>query len=348
MIKEQHFAQALEKGVLSIEQVAALKALAVQYPDDDDLMAQPVASADEENFRFLTSFNDIFVTIGIALFLGALTYIVRAPMKEYLAPFSNLFVVVASWFLARYFTLKKRMALPSIVLLLIFTGFTFWLLTDIFSFLKMSSNVANLFSAFFTSIATYMHWRTFRVPITVASGAATLITIVWSLAVIIFGPKVETIIKPFIFISGLITFGIAMRFDAQDTLRQTRYTDIAFWLHLLAAPMIVHPLVIDMVSSGKELSFISSCLILGLFTLLGLIALLVDRRAILVSSLSYAGYALAVLIGSSGFKQDFVFPATIFVLGAAILLLSAGWTPLRAKVLRHAPAQWKLYLPQAL
>ena len=40
---------------------------------------------------------------------------------------------------------------------------------------------------------------------------------------------------------GIGVFLLAMRWDSSDRARLTRRTDVAFWLHLLAAPMIVHP-----------------------------------------------------------------------------------------------------------
>ena len=43
---------------------------------------------------------------------------------------------------------------------------------------------------------------------------------------------------------GLAIFATAMKFDMSDRNRVTQRTDIAFWLHLLAAPLIVHSVVI--------------------------------------------------------------------------------------------------------
>ena len=73
---------------------------------------------DEESFRLLTGFNDIFVSIAIALLLVSLAWI----GGEVWAGLGGLGVAVASWFLAEYFTRQRRMALPSIMLLLSFVG----------------------------------------------------------------------------------------------------------------------------------------------------------------------------------------------------------------------------------
>jgi hypothetical protein len=42
---------------------------------------------------------------------------------------------------------------------------------------------------------------------------------------------------------GLRVFAAAMSFDLSDRDRMTRRSDCAFWLHLLAAPLIVHSLI---------------------------------------------------------------------------------------------------------
>src|SRR5215207_6751034 len=65
---------------------------------------------DEERLRLITGFNDIFVTIGIALFLGALGYL----LSTYGGLVSSLGGAIAAWGLAEVFTKRKRMALPSI------------------------------------------------------------------------------------------------------------------------------------------------------------------------------------------------------------------------------------------
>ena len=42
----------------------------------------------------------------------------------------------------------------------------------------------------------------------------------------------------FVLVLGIGVFLFAMRWDSSDPARVTRRSDVAFWLHLLAAPMI--------------------------------------------------------------------------------------------------------------
>ena len=46
----------------------------------------------------------------------------------------------------------------------------------------------------------------------------------------------------FVLLLGVGVFLFAMWWDASDRARLTRRSDVAFWLHLLAAPMIAHPI----------------------------------------------------------------------------------------------------------
>ena len=98
---------AVAKGVLDRNAADNLTEFLLQNRD-------AASDPDEERLRLITGFNDIFVTIGIALFLGALYYLLGYGLQ------GSLGVAVASWGLAEVFTKRKRMALPSIVLLVTF------------------------------------------------------------------------------------------------------------------------------------------------------------------------------------------------------------------------------------
>jgi hypothetical protein len=75
-------------------------------------------AADEESFRLITGFNDIFVSIAAVILLVAVGWI-----GESIHPaLAGAFVAGSAWFLAEYFTRKRRMALPSIVLVLAFSA----------------------------------------------------------------------------------------------------------------------------------------------------------------------------------------------------------------------------------
>ena len=56
------------------------------------------------------------------------------------------------------------------------------------------------------------------------------------------GESAKNLILGFVLLLGIGMFLFAMWWDASDRARLTRRSDVAFWLHLLAAPMIAHPI----------------------------------------------------------------------------------------------------------
>jgi hypothetical protein len=96
-------------------------------------MQRSQPAVDEEQFRFITGFNDIFVhrrgdpagrsrldrPVDRYVYAGLA---VEVDGPSFLAPAA---VAAASWGLALFFTARRRMALPSILLLLAFVGAVF-------------------------------------------------------------------------------------------------------------------------------------------------------------------------------------------------------------------------------
>src|SRR5262245_52044597 len=62
MLREEDLTVAVAEGIVTEPQAAALRALAQQRAK-----ARAAMHGDDERFRFLRSFNDIFLTVGIAL-----------------------------------------------------------------------------------------------------------------------------------------------------------------------------------------------------------------------------------------------------------------------------------------
>jgi hypothetical protein len=343
MISDAALGSAVDRGILTAAQVEQLIALERESAP----RTEPV---DDEKLRFISGFGDVFVTMGLGLFLGALGYFIdqaAGPTVMWAG------LAVAAWALAEFFTRKRRMALPSIVLLAVFAVASFFAIAfalgarprgnlgpfELNTDLPLMLGAASLL----TSALVAVHYWRFRVPVTVAAGVAALVlTLIYALVAI--SPELSKRIFEYVVLScGILIFALAMRFDMSDPMRLTRRTDIAFWLHLLAAPMIVHSLISSLFQA-RALDITSAVIVLAIFLLLGLIALLVDRRAMLVSGLGYAGYAFGTLIREAGLSNETV-PLTLLVLGAFVLLLSAGWRPLRGALTKLLPQDLVRRLP---
>jgi hypothetical protein len=331
-------------------------------PDAADGLRRHVAAqrrapaVDEESFRLLTGFNDIFVSIAIGLLLAAVAAI-GGQVSPYLpAPL----VAAAAWGLAEYFTRQRRMALPSILLLIAFVGgvaatlaipfgenaeaFGNWL-KSVSSEERVQIAIVGTIAATIaavTAAAAWIHWRRFTVPITVAAGAVAVVAVVLSLIIGLI-PAARAAIYPLVLLAGIGLFAFAMRWDMSDPERRTRRSDVAFWLHLAAAPMIAHALFNLLGVFDGTMDVGRAIVVLLLYVAFALIALAVDRRALLVSSLAYVLYALYALFEQAG-AVELSAGFTGLVIGSALLLLSAFWHRARARVVaqlggagRHLP-----------
>ncbi|HET8728839.1 MAG TPA: hypothetical protein VFO41_15145, partial [Alphaproteobacteria bacterium] len=125
MYSQQELDDAIASGVISADAADALRAHIERQ--------RSTTITDEEQFRLITGFNDIFVSIAAAILLFAVGWIGQSIGQStglvisehgetgpsFLAP---LAVAATAWPLALFFTARRRMALPSILLLLAFVG----------------------------------------------------------------------------------------------------------------------------------------------------------------------------------------------------------------------------------
>ncbi len=320
--------------------------------------------ADEEQFRLLTGFNDIFVSIAAVILLFAVGWIgqsigsglgiaVESDGPSLLAP---LAIAATAWGLALFFTAKRRMALPSIILLLAFVGGI--LLTVAFGVTSLIGTetlennpalggVVAAVSGIVAAAAAWVHWRTFRVPITVAAGTAAAAGMVVGVIMAIFGERLEdaqNLVLGIVLLLGIGVFLFAMWWDSSDRARLTRRSDVAFWLHLLAAPMIIHPVFTLLGLNDGNATIGEGLVVIALYVVIGLTALAIDRRALLVSALAYVLYALTELFKQFGAVELNV-ALTALVIGSALLMLSAFWHQSRRAIVVRLPEALRDKLP---
>ena len=363
MYSQQELDDAVEAGVISTESANALRAH-VQGQ-------RSTAIPDEEQFRLITGFNDIFVSIAAAILLFAVGWIGQSIGQStglyisdngdvgpsFLAP---LAIAATAWGLALFFTARRRMALPSILLLLAFVGGVLvtsaFVLVQIIGADRFNNNQSDLLgatvggiSAAIAAVAAWIHWLRFQVPITIAAGAAAVAGIFLAIVIAIVQPgdseAGKNLILGFVLLLGIGVFLFAMWWDSSDRARITRRSDVAFWLHLLAAPMIAHPIFTLMGVNSGAIGTGEGLLVVALYVLFGLTALAVDRRALLVSALAYVLFALTELFKRFGAVELNV-ALTALIIGSALLLLSAYWHQARRLIVTRLPSAVQARLPE--
>lgn len=328
-----------------------------------------IPAVDEEHFRLITGFNDIFVSIACLLVVFAAAAVGTELVA---APLGGLLVAAASWTMAEAFTLRRRMALPSIILLLTFVlglGVAAYSVLDqaipkhavqtayvmdgkqhrwvSWVHLPWEEGLMTLSGAAAAGLGALLHWRRFHVAITIAAAVGALATFVLATVAAIRNEPLggNPFIAPTALVCGLAVFSYAMRWDLSDRLRNTQRSDVAFWLHLVAAPLIAHPLFYWMgVTNGASIGLFTAAGVLVIYVAFAAIALAIDRRALLVSALAYVLIALAQLFRSYGAIELNV-ALTALIIGSALLGLSAWWQRIRRYLIGMLPGHARLRLP---
>jgi MFS family permease len=339
MYSDADLTEAVAAGAISRQAADALRAFVAQR--------QAAPTVDEEQFRLLTGFNDIFVSIATTLLLTSAWWLAA----EAAPALGTATLAVLSWALAEYFTRQRRMALPSILLLGTFTGGVFstaMILSAVFLPATPTNTDAWPIAAgaLIAVGATVLHWRRFHVPITVAAGALALVGTVIAVITAI-RPDWERAMMAVILVCGLGVFALAMWWDMSDRTRITRRADVAFWLHLLASPLIVHPAfkLLGLLDSD-DTNLGRAAAAVAVYAVLAIVALVVDRRALLVSALFYVLYAISALLKAAG-ALSFSLALTALVAGSALLVLSAFWHATRRGVLGAMPSAVRAHVPAA-
>lgn len=340
MIARDQLDSAVSAGILSSAQADTLVA---HYTRGD------VALADREEVRFARGFHDVFVSLGILILFAGLFLGFISLYGSAFAAFATASVV--AWALAEWLAARLRLALPSILLAAAFTAcFAVTVSTGVYSVLyetpqtdggftslinplrgiamHADTGLALGLAAMFGAVAFY---RRFQVPITLTGLVVGLIFAAGALIEFVAPGLVTAHIGLFVLAAGFGAFGLAMRFDARDLARTTLNTDKAFWLHLLAAPLIVHSSLSLVAGDASEAD---GAVVMALLVLaLGLVALVVDRRALLVSGLAYLGIAIANLLGATAIASEVALAATLLILGVFVLALGSGWSTARGLLL---------------
>ena len=354
MLRNEDLKAAVDAGVITPAQQAALERQAATRH-----AARPFIAGRDERFRFLRGFNDVFLSLGVLLVTGA--FLTQwSPTLNTGAPVLLAGAVVL-WAISEVLVARYKAVLPGMAavvcigLLCSLAGAQWAISSGIDSVIKGTRSLDDarhypfgvwLAAAGSGGGAVLAYYLRFRLPFAllplgVGVTATTLLAIVNY-----FGfDTTQKLVNAAALVMGFATFGLAMRFDSSDPERLTRRSDCGFWLHLAAAPFIVHP-VISML--GNRNTTATAFITIVVVAVLGIVALVVDRRALLVSSLLYFGIAVGYLVSqttlASGAQGSLTL--TLGLLGAFVILMGLGWHRLRGILLKpFAGSRWLTKLP---
>ena len=359
MLNKTDLANAVSEGIITGEQAEQLNAFSKRIHANDDSPRFQELETRDEPFRLLRGFQDIFIALGILfLSIGAtvLSFAITGNALSFLSVSANdepnllefmtgavgaAILLIIGIVIAEIVTRKLRLPLSSLILSLaiaLWAGvFGIQIATPAASpfvhstaQLKSISMVLFFLSAF---IGISLFYLRYRLPFVMLVVAATLVGLGVSIISSIF-PDLEIYDLRF-FIGGLgfIVFLFAMHFDLKDRIRVTRLSENAFWLHLLAAPLMIHSIL-----ATASFVQINIPLVLIVFAILTIIALIIDRRAFLVSSLLYMAGAFTQIVKALGLDSSLQFAVPVLFIGVLVVVLGIGWSPLRRLIMTIVPS----------
>ena len=369
MIDQNLLDEAVRLGIIDINQATQLRALASK--PSETVNVSPHATNDED-LRLVGGGNDLFVTVGILLLFAGTLFGLGAFFED-AVNVTTIIIAVLIWLVAEFITRQHRMKLSSTVLGVGFIICTAMLLSiylgEKVDFSAIEENpalalglrpvVGSYGSIFFGGIALaaiVYFWR-FKVPIMAAAIALSLtgLAFLWTFLYFYDGitegrvalPTVELI--PLVLeralyvplLCGMVVFSVAVVFDLRDRERITVWSDCAFWLHVISAPLLVHPLFIlatgqDVVLGEIEPGTMASIMLGVLIIAFVYIALAIDRRSLLIPTLAYFGslgvyYMVESTANSTGVPP---FAMILLVIGLMVIIFGAGWQRIRALIVR--------------
>jgi hypothetical protein len=329
---------AVSAGIINEAQAASLSRLA-----DERQGYRQSRSVDDEPFELFKGFNEIFIVVGISiLFTGwsAITGISTfSTSSGYGATiFLGIFQLLALVGLTMYFTQKRRMIAPSILMSFLVGMSGTVVGTGISGVISGDAETLQFIIPLVAALILFAYWYAFHIPISLMFGSLA----VFAFVVLLITGGVDHIDSPqsFFLLSsdtnisivtlgmGLVALVCALYFDQSDPHRVTRRSANAFWLHVLAAPAIVNSIGMTLYSNGGAISY--SFLLLFL-AIISIFAIVIDRRSFLMSGIGYM-IALIFTVADGGYGM------IVFLIGLGLVLIGANWEKMRAAILDSLPA----------
>lgn len=349
---------AVAEGIVTEAQAAALRDFTATREK-----RRAVARGYEEHFRFMRGFNDFFFAVGVLMLGFGMGFFAGQSIA------GCLVAAVIIWALAELLAGRMRLVLPAMLLACFFVAFLsraiptdLWLVGPapvpdnplewlLFGTFWPAAPAVIVARALVASAAAAVFYLRFRLPFALLLVAGGLVVALAGGSVQFIGSTTFSLV---LLGCGAAVFAAAMAFDMSDRERLTRRADCAFWLHLLAAPLIVHSLisiVADQSSAFAVSGHIKAVTTAIVVALLAVVAIAIDRRALLVSALGYLGAVIAYAISTAGLSaqkdMSVVVFATLVMLGALVIALGVGWLPLRRALFRLLPRTLLDRLPPA-
>lgn len=269
MPRAADLAAAADAGVISKDQADRLAGYLSEQtaPTDGD-------PGDEESLRFIRSFHDVFIAVGVLLVWIGLSIVVgqiaASPFQidggEFpevnraaflISAGANAAAALLFWIGAEFFAGRQRRLLPSIMIFLGFFSFALSVVGSLYvwAFFNGAGEIS-VESGVFDELSIWIRlfpivlagaavaisagfYARFRLPFSMGwlGASASLV-----LAALLFAVAPQVVADGFFVLllaCGILMLAAGVWWDARDPERRTRASDNGFWLHFFAAPVIL-------------------------------------------------------------------------------------------------------------
>lgn len=334
---------AVASGLLTEAQAAGLSALA-----HDRAGKRAAMPAEDEPFEFFRGFSEIFVSVGLVILLSGIALL--------LSWFGGITIMVVlpaicagiAWWWATYFTLERRMNLPSMVLAGAFGGGVYLSAFTLLNQGHLPERGFFVLAAVLAMVGMAVWYRRFRLPFAMfilgLFGLAAIYGLTASIEAIggarsgfagtLFDLRNSPQFSLATLIFGTCAFLGGMWFDTRDPYRLGRHAATAFWLHLLAAPALVNTVALTLFNIGGTGGMLATALAL---TGIAALALVIDRRSFLTAGIAYIALVISWAVQGDGAGGVGHWALILLILGAFITALGTWWVPLRRRLMRLLP-----------
>lgn len=335
---------AVKQGVITDAQRAQLS----------DIQAGDLHHTDsEEKIKPISTLNELFVTFGIIILTSAISGILSLLFAG-MPVLARVIAAVITLYIAYRFYRQGKYQLAMIYCVLraafhvgVFTRLLYTGSPDFFTVADQSilTVVVPLAAALGVLVACCAYFRLAFLILPIG----VLFTIIISLA----AKQADNNISHRILLagSGLMILAFSIWMDLQDKTRTTRQSDYAFWGYVAGSPLFVHALMLPLIFKHLEsLHGVPWVLVTLLVLLVTIAGILMNRRALILSTLIYVSVLIVKLFGylsGGGAQGAYILSFTALIIGVYVLVLGLKWAQVRSYVLiRLEPhCRWVQHLP---
>lgn len=330
---------AVAAGIVTEAQAASLGALAGSRAGK-----RAALPAEDEPFEFFRGFSEIFISIGLIILLSGVTGLLAIIGGLALLTLVPLASAAIAWWWATYFTLKRRMTLPSMVLASAYGAGILVLAFTLMGTIGIDDRGRIIGGFVLSALGMVLWYRRFKLPFAAFLTGVAVLGAVYAITAsastlyglagasggfdAIFDLNESPAFATSTFLFGIAAFLVGMWFDTRDPHRLGRHSATAFWCHLLAAPALVNTVAVTLMNGGGK-----GPLVLALVAV-AVLALVIDRRSFLTAAIAYIAIVIGWLTGE-GDGTSWIF--VLLLLGAFITGIGTWWVQLRARVMRILP-----------